>query len=132
MYQQGYTISIDDDEKIIKFAGKSEKRICQHKHIQISSEENEVLCTDCNVRLNPILWIEKHLKQLNAVTERNNRILSEYREISKKLEKKGNFLCKHCHEMNTIDFRKLPSNAAIQRGISVVEQDHPGMKVEIK
>ena len=130
-YKEDHTINIDTVENVIKFSRKSERGTCEHKNIQISAEEDEVLCTDCNVRLNPVWWIQKHLKHLNRATERNNSVLSEAREIYKKLEKKNSFMCKHCHEVNLIDFKKLPSKEAITRGISVVEQDHAGMTVEI-
>ena len=130
-YKEDHTINIDTVENVIKFSRKSERGTCEHKNIHISAEEDEVLCTDCNVRLNPVWWIQKHLKHLNRATERNNSVLSEAREIYKKLENKNSFMCKHCHEVNLIDFKKLPSKAAITRGISVVEQDHAGMTVEI-
>ena len=105
-YKEDHTINIDTVENVIKFSRKSERGTCEHKNIQISAEENEVLCTDCNVRLNPVWWIQKHLKHLNRATERNNSVLSEAREIYKKLEKKNSFMCKHCHEVNLIDFKK--------------------------
>lgn len=131
-HKEDQMISINTEENVINFSRKFERNACDHKNIQISAEENEVLCTDCNVRLNPVWWIEKHLKYLNQATERNNRVLSEAREIYKKLEKKNSFMCKHCHEVNLIDFKKLPSQAAITRGMSVVEHDHAGMTVEIE
>ena len=130
-YKEDHTINIDTVENVIKFSRKSERGTCEHKNIQISAEEDEVLCTDCNVRLNPVWWIEKHLNYLNRATQRNNSVLAEAREIYKKLEKKNSFMCKHCHEVNVIEFKKLPSKAAITRGICVVEQDHAGMTVEI-
>lgn len=81
-------------------------------------------------KLNPVLWIAKYLDQLNQVTQRNNRMLAEVREIQAKLEKKNKFMCKHCHEVNTIDFKKLPSQAAVVRGMAVIDQEFDGMKVE--
>ncbi|MFP0335640.1 hypothetical protein ACJ6HK_06695 [Acinetobacter baumannii] len=33
-------------------------------------------------------------------------------------------------EVNEIDFKKLPSQAAITRGMSVIDQEFDGMKVE--
>lgn len=131
-YKESHTISINDDEKVIKFARKFERSACEHKHIEVSAEENEVLCTDCNVRLNPVWWIQKYLKHINAATERNNRALAEAREIYKKLEKKNSFLCLHCHEVNQIDFKRIIRKASVTRGISIVENDHAGMTVEIE
>ena len=131
-FKESHTIDINDSENVITFTRKIERNTCEHKHIEISAEDNEVLCTDCNVRLNPIWWIQKYLKHLNQVNQRNNRVLAEYREIYKKLENKSKFMCKHCHEVNTIEFSKLPSKAAVIRGISVVEQDYAGMTVDVK
>ena len=131
-YKEDHTINIDTVENVIKFSRKSERGTCEHKNIQISAEENEVLCTDCNVRLNPVWWIQKYLKHINAATERNNRALAEAREIYKKLEKKNSFLCLHCHEVNQIDFKRIISKASVTRGISIVENDHAGMTVEIE
>ena len=131
-YKEDHTINIDTVENVIKFSRKSERGTCEHKNIQISAEENEVLCTDCNVRLNPIWWIEKYLKHINSATERNNRVLAEAREIYKKLEKKNSFLCLHCHEVNQIDFKRIISKASVTRGISIVENEHSGTTVEIE
>lgn len=131
-YRESHTISMNEDEKVIKFTRKFERSSCEHKHIEVSVEENEVLCTDCNVRLNPIWWIEKYLKHINSATERNNRVLAEAREIYKKLEKKNSFLCLHCHEVNQIDFKRIISKASVTRGISIVESEHSGTTVEIE
>ncbi|ELX04075.1 hypothetical protein [Acinetobacter baumannii] len=124
------TIQVDKDKQVIQFTRKREISECDHGHIQISEEDSEVLCTDCNTKLNPVLWIAKYLDQLNQVTQRNNRMLAEVREIQAKLEKKNKFMCKHCHEVNTIDFKKLPSQAAVVRGMAVIDQEFDGMKAE--
>lgn len=124
------TIQVDKDKQVIQFTRKREISECDHGHIQISEEDSEVLCTDCKTKLNPVLWIAKYLDQLNQVTQRNNRMLAEVREIQAKLEKKNKFMCKHCHEVNTIDFKKLPSQAAVVRGMAVIDQEFDGMKVE--
>ncbi|WP_353174118.1 hypothetical protein [Acinetobacter rudis] len=132
MHQETFQIAIDDDKQVIQFSRKIQKKECAHKHIQISEEDNEVLCTDCNTSLNPIWWIKTYLKHLNSTTTRNNRMLSEAQAIWVKLEKKNKFACKHCHEVNTIDFKKLPSQAAITRGITVLDQEHEGFKVVVE
>ena len=49
-YKEDHTINIDTVENVIKFSRKSERGTCEHKNIQISAEENEVLCTDCKAR----------------------------------------------------------------------------------
>ena len=42
-YKEDHTINIDTVENVIKFSRKSERGTCEHKNIQISAEENEVL-----------------------------------------------------------------------------------------
>ncbi|WP_394651383.1 hypothetical protein [uncultured Acinetobacter sp.] len=130
-YEEKHTISVNDQDQLIKFERKYDRPVCHHKNIQISEQDSEVLCTDCNTKLNPVHWIAKHLKQLNQVTARNNRMLSEAREIQNKLEKKNKFMCKHCHEVNVIDFKKLPSQAAVERGMEVITTEFDGFAVEI-
>ena len=131
-FKESHEININEEDQVIKFTRTSQRGACEHKLVEISEEDDEILCKDCNVRLNPIVWISKHLKKLNAVTRRNNAILAEYREIEKKLSNKNKFMCTYCHEVNTINFHKLPSQAAVKRGMSVVDEDYKGMVVEIK
>ena len=130
-YKQVHEIEINEDEKVIKFTKTHRKTECEHSRVIISTELNEIECKDCQAKINPVWWISNKLERLNAVNDRNNAILSEYREIFKKLDSKRNFMCKKCHEVNEIDFKKLPSKAAVQRGISVVESDYKGWSVEI-
>ena len=106
-FQDKHVIHVDEQNQVIKFTRRNEIVECDHGRIQISKEDNEILCMDCKTKLNPVLWIAKYLDQLNQVTQRNNRMLAEVREIQAKLEKKNKFMCKHCHEVNTIDFKKL-------------------------
>jgi hypothetical protein len=130
-FQDVQSINIHNEQQVIQFTRKREINACDHGHIQISEEDSEVLCTDCNTKLNPVLWIAKYLTDLNRVNQRNNRMLAEVRVIQAKLEKKNKFMCKHCHEVNEIDFKKLPSQAAVTRGMTVIEEEFEGMKVEL-
>lgn len=128
-YGKKQTVTIEDN--LVKFRSSIEKVECKHRKISISEEDSEVLCEECNTKLNPVSWICKHLDTLNAISDRNNRMLAEYREIVKKLEKKSSFMCKSCHEVNKIDFTSLPSKAAVERGMSVVDADFDGVKIEV-
>lgn len=130
-YEETHIIRIDDDRKIIKFERNVKRSECNHGNIRISEQDSEVLCLDCNMKLDPVHFIATHLKQLNQCNERNNSMLSEAKEIWKKLDKKNKFMCQNCHEVNTIDFRKLPSQAAITRGIAVIDEEFEGMRVEL-
>ena len=108
-----HSIKINEDEKVIKFIRSFQKKECSHDRVTISVDDNEILCNDCNSKVNAIWWIAKHLKHLNDATRRNNEVLSEYRTIWKKLDDKRNFMCKKCHEVNEIDFHKMLSKAAV-------------------
>lgn len=123
-------IEINENDKVIKFSKKTQKKECNHSRVVIYTDANEIECKDCKAKLNPIWWISNKLERLNAVNARNNAMLSEYREIFKKLDAKRNFMCKHCHEVNEIDFKRLPSKAAVQRGMAVVDNDYDGWSIE--
>ena len=92
-FQEKQLIQIDEEQQIIKFTRKRELIECDHKNIQVSEVESEVRCIDCNTKLNPVLWIAKYLRQLNQVTERNNRMLAEVR-LSQSLKRKTSLCVK--------------------------------------
>lgn len=129
-YKQVHEIEINESEKVIKFTKTRQKTECQHLAVAIFEDTQEIECKDCKASLNPIWWLCRHLDKINLANRLNNAMLAEYREIFKKLESKKNFACKSCHEVNTIDFKSLPSKAAVQRGMSVVSDDYPGWSVE--
>ena len=129
-YKNVQEIEINSDEKIIKFSRRNIESECDHARVIIYSDDEEIKCKDCNAKVNPVWWISSHLQKLNLANRRNNEMLAEYREIFKKLESKRNFRCKKCHEVNVIDFRKLPSQAAVKRGMSVVDSEFEGWVVK--
>ena len=128
-YAKNHTITFEDN--VVKFEALTQEVKCEHLQVVISQEDSEIVCKDCNTKLNPVHWIGKHLERLNSISRRNNRMLAEYREIVKRLEKKSSFMCKSCHEVNKIDFTSLPSKAAVERGMSVVDADFDGVKIEV-
>lgn len=126
-----YSVCIDTDENIIKFTGEYPVKKCEHKNISVSLERNDILCTDCNTRLNPIFWIESHLKHLNDVTRRNSLLLAELMAIQKRLENKGTYICNHCFETNEVDFKRLVSNKAVDSNLRLIDQEISGFRVHL-
>lgn len=128
---EGYSVNIDTDENIIKFQREYPEKTCKHYHIYVSIERNDLLCKDCNARLNPIFWIKEHMKLLNEVSRRNTTILAEAQVIQEKIEKKGTYVCMHCLEANEVDFKRLPSKKAIERRMSLIHEEITGYKVQV-
>lgn len=127
----GYSVCIDTDENIIKFSGDYSSKPCEHQNIQVSLERNDIYCKDCNTSLNPVFWIEKHLRHLNDVTRRNSVLLAELMAIQARLENKGTYICNHCFETNEVDFKRLVTNKAVSANLRLIDQEISGFKVEI-
>lgn len=124
------TIKINQDEKVIKFSRSVKKAECGHLNIEISEDDSELLCLDCNTKLNPIAWIANHLEEVNSMGLRNSRILAEARIIEDKLEGRGDFECSHCKKMNSVDWTSLPERAAVIRGMKLIDSEFDGHRVE--
>lgn len=132
LYKEGCTIEINEDENVIKFKKTLDKPSCRHNRISVSVDKDRVYCEDCQSTLNPVWWISKHLEKMNSLILRSNTVLAEARAIYQKLENKNSFMCKYCHEVNTIDFKRLPSKKAINSNLKIVESELDEYKVEIK
>lgn len=128
--QEQTTIELDEDLKIISFTKRIVKIECVHRKVVIDEDKNTITCTDCKHELNPIQWVLGHLDKINSALGHANSKLAEVRVIEEKLQKKNSFMCKHCHEPNTIDFHRLPSKAAIARKLSVIEQEGDEYRIE--
>ena len=83
----------------------------------------QIECRDCGQKINPVHWILAHLRHINASSNRNNRLLAEWQAIEAKLDNKNKFMCTHCKEVNTIDFKRLPSQAAVTRKLHALEAE---------
>lgn len=122
-YKSNHSISIDTDNQVIQFKRNRSEQRCNHRNVKIFEDELEIDCVDCGQKINPVLWILAHLSHINSASRKNRAFLAEWQVIEAKLENKNKFLCKKCHEVNTIDFKKLPSQAAVTRKLSVIEAE---------
>lgn len=122
-YKSSTTISLDTDNQIIQFKKNYSEKRCNHRQVKFFEDASEIHCVDCGEKLNPVLWIMEHIKFVNQASRRNNARLAEWQAIEKKLESKCNFMCTHCKEVNTIDFKRLPSKAAVTRNLKVIEEE---------
>lgn len=124
-------VNVDDDKKVIWFKKVIKKPECEHPSISMSEDQLDLICKSCGARVNPIWWLKRYITRINTALDRDKKITSEAREIWKKLDNKCKFMCKYCHEVNTIDFKRLPSQAAITRGLKVIDDDYSdGYRVE--
>lgn len=132
MNRDEMVIDLYADENVIQFTKKHSKSECEHSRVNIDYFENEITCNDCNAKLNPVAWLALHVERINQAGRRVNAMLAEYKAIEEKLEKKNTFMCKHCHEANTIDFHRLPSKAAVKRNLELLSNTFSGVVLEKK
>lgn len=131
MVTEAYSVSIDTDDNIIKFAKEYPIKKCKHKNVYISVEKNVLHCKDCKEDINPIFWIKSHLHLLNSADQRNKEMLAEAQIIQEKLNKTSVYLCKHCHQDNEIDFKRLLSKNAILRRMETIDNEVGGYQVQV-
>jgi DNA-directed RNA polymerase subunit RPC12/RpoP len=76
---------------------------CQHLIIEVDEEENEVVCEDCGIRLNPvaILWrfAGEESRLFNEMQQRKAHII----EMAKRIDAKNRCKCQHCGKMTKIE-----------------------------
>ena len=129
-YDDQTEIVLDEDQKIISFTKRRVQKECVHNQVIINEDKNTITCKQCNHELNPIQWVIGHIRKINSGLRNANNKLAQARAIEEKLQKKSSFMCKHCHEPNTIDFHRLPSKAAIARKLSVIEHEGDEYRIE--
>lgn len=124
-------IKIDEDNNVIRFKSQHQNRTaCQHSHVIVSESTLEITCKQCGAKVNPVWWIIQKMDQINSAQKRYVQAASEADAIWQKLDAKRKYCCVHCHEVNTIDFKKLVSKAAVERGLKVVDERLEGLGVE--
>ena len=123
-YERVKQITIDDEAKVIQFRREYEEKKCDHRSVTIHEDEDTITCNECNAKLNPIKWITLHLSRINNALESARERLAKAEVIEEKLQKKNSFMCKYCHEPNTIDFHRLPSATAVKRKMAVIDQEN--------
>lgn len=71
---------------------------CQHKHMTVDEELNEVECDDCGAKLNPVAV----LLRFSQEESRWARQGEELRELHRKLDERIRCKCQHCGKMTRI------------------------------
>lgn len=115
MREEQVEVSINPEDKVIKFKKRMDLEKCKHWSIKISVKENTVHCNDCNTDLNPVWWIHHHLDSLNSLNIRNRELLAQKKVIDEKFKHRRYYVCEHCNEPNMIDFSRLTSDSAIEK-----------------
>lgn len=115
-------ISIDPENKVIKFERRLQRNDCKHLTISISVQENTVHCNDCDKDLNPVWWIKHHLEELNSLIARNSQLLAQRKIIDEKFKSRRYYVCEHCNESNMIDFSRLTSASSIKKQLTELQE----------
>ena len=71
---------------------------CKHLKTEVSEELNQVVCSDCGERLNPI-WV---LLRFAREETRFTRELKAYKAAKEEYEKRRRTKCQHCGRMTEI------------------------------
>lgn len=107
--------------EIVSFEKRPVYGDCKHRRTIIDSKLLEIECKDCGVKLNPVQWLIDWLPYINQQLRKGRENEAKALVIWEKLEQKSRFACKSCHEVNTIQFEKLASKAAVERKMQVLD-----------
>lgn len=71
---------------------------CQHKHMTVDEDLNEVACDDCGAKLNPVAVLLRFAGEESRWAREGERL----RELHKKLDARIRCKCQHCGQMTRI------------------------------
>lgn len=72
---------------------------CQHKHMTVDEDLNEVTCDDCGAKLNPVAVLLRFESEESRWANEWERL----RELHKKLDSRVRCKCQHCGLMTRIN-----------------------------
>ena len=97
------SIAIDDEPTNIISLSEARTRYsvgtCQHKHFSVDEILDEVECSDCGAKLNPMQVLVRLAREESVL---KNRIAS-MRQLKADLEKKQRTKCRHCGQMTPVN-----------------------------
>ena len=108
---------------IVVFEKRKTYDDCKHLKIILCRDDREIECQSCKVKLNPVEWLGNWMPYINGQLKKAREQEAKTRVIEEKLQSKSRFACTHCHEVNTIQFDKLASKAAIERKLKVMDDE---------
>lgn len=71
---------------------------CQHKHMTVDEDLNEVQCDDCGAKLNPVAVLLRFANE----ESRWHREGEQLRQLHKELDARVRCKCQHCGQMTRI------------------------------
>lgn len=71
---------------------------CQHKHMTVDEDLNEVVCDDCGAKLNPVAVLLRFASEESRWAREGEQL----RELHKKLDSRVRCKCQHCGHMTRI------------------------------
>jgi len=76
---------------------------CKHYSVIIDVEAQEIECSDCGKKLNPIAYLERLARDEESWDYRLNRVREEAVKAEKNLRERKRFKCYHCGKMFNIN-----------------------------
>ena len=71
---------------------------CQHKHMTVDEQLNEVECDDCGAKLNPVAVLLRFANEESRWAREGEKL----RELHKELDARVRCKCQHCGQMTRI------------------------------
>ena len=71
---------------------------CQHKHMTVNEDLNEVECDDCGAKLNPVAMLLRFANEESRWQREGERL----KELHKELDARVRCKCQHCGQMTRI------------------------------
>jgi hypothetical protein len=92
--------------KVIGFGGVSERpNYCRHQRVTMDTTLAELVCDQCNQRLNPIEWLAnlvEHWHHIQRAIQRWNDSYDRAKAAEASLELRSRTKCQHCKQMTRI------------------------------
>jgi hypothetical protein len=115
-------ISVERSRRGLQFLGG-----CHHNKVMANEELSELVCRDCGVRLNPVIWIVNAAEFFSRIKAQVDR----YQDAKKVLEKRRRCKCRHCGRITEISEptskeMEVERNARIAEGSLAIVKDAKG------
>lgn len=99
-------IDIDVECEVLKFPQKSMSQ-CQHAAVLVDTKAMDLICKDCDMRVNPVMWIKDHMHYFASVRERSlvqsQKAKADYEELQTRAKTK----CDNCGKMTGIKLKNF-------------------------
>jgi hypothetical protein len=116
-------ISVERSRRGLRFIGGG----CHHTKVMANEEQSDLICRDCGIRLNPVIWIVNAAEFFSRIKASADR----YQDARKALEKRSRCKCRHCGRITEIreptsKEMEVERNARIAEGSLIMVKNAKG------